>query len=653
MSNPYAVAGLNYDLRDNWQLQVYDQNNNLVDVPQGDVEEIRIQKVLNGGSGEGTITFRRRFNDIGAVGYTYSFRLWIWPGGQTMPTDPYWTGIQEDPDQVQLSASGQCVVHAYGDFTLLNDGLVSLECNPGVAGNPSLDCASLLTTLVPSNLPPGFLAPVIPSTMFPLLPVTYTHQGLADVIDDLLKQGRDSTGLLFVWRVKVNRAGQRQVIISIDQNPNVLNGTGGNPLVLFRHLFANSDFDTYKIANKYRDLYNVVAVYGAKDPTTGAQAFFVAEDATSISDFQRVKEQAINVPSLATNAACQAYGEIWLDLNAYPSAEGSCRLLRCDPTIDVGTWVQFWEAPSLPNPLGGLNAPSIKQVRITQVDLLISKPNRVEQTLTSTSPVPYLDKAIYRVGAEIQTQTQISNLPIFPVKQTLYIRSGGVLSSSADSPAKVALSACEAVFPQSSGDSKITRLSALALTHLIDNSGGPNNGIGGDGNFTVSVTRSGTWIITKGDRPANVATQQNVLSAYVVGGIPFCNDIRILAGYPAFTDTLPALTLAPSTVVTVGTPANAGAGAVDLPIDFYLDPATWTNANHRLSYFEVGAVPHGSSQPIATYTKVIPTIDGHLTCAVPGLGADANFDFYVTAFDNLDRPTQALFLATADRKSTR
>ena len=643
----FAVTPSTYDLRDNWQLQVFDQNGNLVDIPQSDVEEIRVQKVLNGGSGEGTITFRRRFNDIGAVGYVFSFRLWIWPAGTTMPTDPYWTGIQEDPDQVQLGASGQCVVHCYGDFTLLNDGLVSLECNPGINGNPSLDSSSLLTTLLAPNQPPGFATPVIPGSMFPLLPVTYTHQGLGDVLNDLLQQGRDSTGLLFTWRVTVNRAGQRQIVIKIDQNPNVLDGTGGKALVLFRHLFANSDFDTYKIANKYRDIYNIVAVYGATDPTTGAQAFGVYEDTTSQTDFGRVKEYAINVPSLATNDACQAYGQIWLDLNAYPTAEGSCRLLRCDPTIDVGTWVQFWEAPSLPNGLGGLNAPSIKQVRISQVDLVITKPNRVEQSLTSTSPVPYLDKAIYRVGAEIQTQTTISNLPLFPVKQTLYIRSGGTLSSSSDSPAKVALTACEAVFPQASGDSKITRLSALALTQLTDNSGGPNNGQTGDGNYAVSVTRSGSWIITKGDRPANVSTQQNVLGAYVVGGIPFCVDIRILAGYPAFSPDLGAPTLAPSTVVTVGVPANAGAGAVDVPIDFYLDPATWTNANHRLSYFEVGATPSGSGQPVATYTKVIPTVDGHITTAIPGIGAGSTMDYYVTAFDNLDRPTPALFLATA------
>jgi hypothetical protein len=631
----YSKNPSGYRNADNWLLQVFDYNNNLVDVPQSDIESIQVQKVLNGGSGEATITFRRPFNNVGAIGYVFSFRLWIWPGGTTMPVDPYWTGIQEDPDQVELSASGQSVVHAYGDFTMLNDAIVSLQFNPGVDGNPSLDCATLLTTLLQPNQPPGWLAPVIPGTMFPLLANQYTHEGLGDVLNDLLSQGRDSTGVLYTWHVKVNAAGQRQVVIQKDQNPNVITS------VQFRHLFANSDFDTYKITTKYRDLVNVVAVYGAKDPTTGQQAYGVFEDATSQMDFHRIKEAAITVQSLLTNEACQAYGEVWLDLNAYPSAEGSCRLLRCDPTIDVGTWVQFWEAPA-----GAVSPTSIKQVRITQIDLQITKPNRIEQSLTTTSPVPYLDKAIYRIGNEIKTQQQISNKGLNVSRQRLYIRSGGILNGTSDSPAKVALTACQAVFPNGNYDGKTVKLAALALTKLQDNSGGPNNGVTGDGNFTVSATSSGTWVITFGDEPANNKTQQNVLGAYVVGGVPFCTDLRILSGLPGFSDQLPSLALKSGSVVLVGIPANEGSGAVDVPIDFYLDPSAWTTANHRLSYFEIGVVPHGSSQPITMYTKVVPTDDAHISCSVPGLGAGGTYDFYVTAFDNLDMPTQALFLCT-------
>lgn len=634
----FATTATSYDNASNWLLLIFDQNGLCVDVPQDDVESWQVQCLVNGGSGEGTFTFRRPFNDIGAVGYNYSLRLWIWPPNTTMPTDPYWAGHQEDPDQVQLSASGQCVVHAYGDHTYLNDGIVSFAANPGVGGNPSLDCADLLRTLWAQFGPPGWLSPVIPATMFPLLPVTYTHQGFGDVIDDLLKQGRDSTGVLFLWYVKTFVNGSHQLVVQIDQNPNVLDGTSGKPLVLFRHLFANSDFTDYKIANKYRDIYNVVAVYGAKDPTTGVQAFGVYEDATSVAQFGRTKEQAITVDSLQTTDACQAYGQVWLELNAYPSAQGTARLLQVDPTITAGTWVQFWEAPA-----DASNAASIKQVRCTQIDLSMTKPNRIDQVIGTTSPVPFLDKAIYRLGAEIKTQTQISNVPITVNRQVLYIRSGGALTATHTSPAKVALSACQAVFPGTS-DSKIVRAAALALTQLTDNSGGPNNGQTGDGAYTVSVTSTGTWVITKGDRPGNTPLQQNVLGAMVVNGAPFCYDLRILTGLPGFSTDLPTIALAGGHTPTVGVPANNGAGAVDLPLDFWLDATTWTSANHRLSYFEVGALPHSSSQPVATYTKVIPTADGHLAPSVPGLGAGGSYDIYVTAFDNLDRPTQALLL---------
>src|ERR1700685_2880182 len=99
----FATTPSTYGLRANWLLQVFDADGTLLDIPQADVESIQVQKVLNGGSGEGTITFRRPFNDIGAVAYNYSFRLWIWPGGTLMPTDPYWAGHCEDPEQIQLS----------------------------------------------------------------------------------------------------------------------------------------------------------------------------------------------------------------------------------------------------------------------------------------------------------------------------------------------------------------------------------------------------------------------------------------------------------------------------------------------------------------------------------------------------------------------
>jgi hypothetical protein len=63
---------------------------------------------------------------------------------------------------------------------------------------------------------------------------------------------------------------------------------------------------------------------------------------------------------------------------------------------------------------------------------------------------------------------------------------------------------------------------------LIDNSGGPFNGQGGDGHYTISVTNLGAIVITKGNRPAPSPTLAHLANAVVVAGvITSAGDLRV------------------------------------------------------------------------------------------------------------------------------
>jgi len=608
-----------------WQVRVYTAAGALVDLPSADIESIDVTDAMNGGSGTGTIQFKRGFNSVGAIAYGYQVLIWVWGPGETQPTDPWYAGFIQDIDQEQQSASGLVTAHLQGNMTLLDAAIVTEQTNPSIGTNPSLDAGAYVAHLLSTYQPTSFGSPTIPGTTFNMFPTNFDGTKLGAAIDTVIKQGQDLTGLIFAWYVRTKADLTKKVIVQVDQNPNVVGG------VKFIHLFLQSQIDQYKIATKYRDIINVVAVYGAKDPTTGQQVYGVFEDATSVAQFGPLEDK-ISVPALTTAAGCQSYATTWLTLNAYPQAQGTFRILQPTYKVQAGTWVQIWETPAV-----------IKQVRCAQVNLKISG-ERIDLYVSTTSPVPYLDDAVYRMGMNAGTSQAIVNTPLAVNKQALFIRAGATLVTTASSPAKVQLTGAEAVFPTVG----IVYVSPLALTQLTDNSGGVNNGQTGDGAYTVSVNTAGSWIITKGPRPQNSATQQNVLTAVVISGVPYTADCRTLNGQPAFP-TLPAPTLASGhPTVTLGTPVNAGSGAYDQPTDFWLDPATWTNANPQLAYFELGAVPAGQPQPTASIAPLQPNATGHYTPTIPALGGGTAYDLYVRAHDNLDRNTPWLALGTTN-----
>src|SRR5579872_3157458 len=80
MSNSPNQPTWSVDGQHRWLLYVLDQNGHVVDIPQTDVESVEVEDILNGGSGQGTIVFRRDYNNIGALAYGYKCLLFFWLG---------------------------------------------------------------------------------------------------------------------------------------------------------------------------------------------------------------------------------------------------------------------------------------------------------------------------------------------------------------------------------------------------------------------------------------------------------------------------------------------------------------------------------------------------------------------------------------------
>lgn len=403
----YDIAGND---RHYFLIQVWDKTGSyLLDLPQADIDSIDLQDSLNGGSGQGTLVFRRGFNSIGQVAYLNRVLVWIWHGEIARPTNPYWTGYMVDIDQEQTVTTGKITVHLEGDAKQLDRGIVSENINPLVAGNPNLDAADYIRHLLDTYAPPGFAAYQVPAGMFPLLPLQFTQQKLGSVIDTVIKTGRDNVGQIWTWRVSSDYQCRRTFLVQGDQNPNKLNGP------TFAYVFKDGMCAKYSISTKYRDIVNVVLVQGAQDPNTGQTVSAVYEDGASVSSYDPW-EDAISVPALVNSDACYAYGEAYLDIHANPQAQGQIELWKPDPSIISGRWVQAWETASI-----------IKQVRVGSVQVSI-KPTRIIQTLDLTAPTPYLDEAVYKLGMNVQGAISSMTKNLSRNTQQNYVRLGGTIS---------------------------------------------------------------------------------------------------------------------------------------------------------------------------------------------------------------------------------
>ena len=467
-------------MRHFWQMRVYDNespNKQLVDIPESEIESIEFEDNINGGPGAATITFRRSFNNIGALAYNYTIQIWIWGevipdalGPPQQPVDPYWAGYFLDFDQEEMATTGKVIAKCEGLFKQLDRFIVTEEVNPGVSGNPSLAAGGphgYLQHLLDTYQPTDFGAPTIPFTMFDMLPNRFDGTKLGACIDTITKLGRDGSGLLFTWAVRGKVGLGKAVVIQSDQNPNVVSG------VYFIPLFKGSDFYEYKIKNVYRDIVNTVAVYGGKDPVSGQQIYGVFEDATSVALFGNIEDK-ISVPALQDPTAIGNYASVWLDLHGFPQPQGELKLFNPRPDIVAGTWVMIWEAAT-DDPATTI----VKQVRVANVKVRIDG-ERISQTLSTLAPVPYLDEAVYRMGLHSYNVAAAATRSLPLNTQTNYILDGcGVSKVDAT---HVAVGSGHAVFNG-------TKVTVAAVASLA---------IPSEGSWIVRLSSAGTVDLVSG-----------------------------------------------------------------------------------------------------------------------------------------------------------
>ena len=392
-----------------FQVAVYDQRGNLIDIPHDDIDSLSLLDQLNGGSATSTISFIRDINAAGKINYLNSVLVWIWNGSQPKPLNPTWQGYMVDIDEEKTQTLGKLTVHLEGDAKQLDRAAVYEDVNPLIGGNPPLDAADYMRHLYTTYSPPGFCSLVCPSTLFPLLPGQYEMMQLGQVIDTVLKTGRDDLGNLITWRVSRNYKLQRDLIIQSDQDPNTVGG------VKFRHIFMEM-CAKYDIHTKYSEIVNNITVQGGQDYITGLPVIGSYIDDDSVAAFG-VWQQIISVWQLISQSAADSYAETFLDIHGNPQATGDIELHAPDYTLLSGVWIQVWE-----------NASVIKQMRISSVRWEVGR-SRIKQTLTPTAPTPYLDKAVYQLGLRSANNgtNQISKLPVN--SQYNFVRGGGVGSA--------------------------------------------------------------------------------------------------------------------------------------------------------------------------------------------------------------------------------
>lgn len=399
-----------------YEVRVYDSAGTLVDIPHAEIEAITLNDILNGGSSDGTIEFRSPFNATPPAGFLFRVLIWIWHGRIARPLNPWWAGYMLEPDQEKLTNDGHTTWHLLGDQGLLNRGLVIEDINPGVGGNPQLDAADYLRHLTGSNgyADPAFGRFVIPVQMFPLQPMQFQQVLLGSVIDQVIKSGRSAYGVMWIWRVDCDYLLNRTFTTQPDQNPNAV------PTASFRHIFVDDECAVYKISTVFDQIINVILVTGGTDPTTGYPAVGVFEDTASISEFGGW-EQAVSVPGLLSQAACEAYGEAYLDMYANAQANGTIELFNPDPSIKSGQWIQTWEQSNA-------GAPIIKQWRVGGMNVKIT-PSKITMQLSPVAPTPYLDEAVYRVGLAAQNvaSAAVSNINVL-APQTQFVLQGATVT---------------------------------------------------------------------------------------------------------------------------------------------------------------------------------------------------------------------------------
>ncbi len=394
-----------------YRILVFDVQGNLTAFPQ-DVITFSFEDLVNGGSGTGQMDVPRAFVDLGWVGPGYRVQFYLDDG----LGDPWYDGRVMEIDQADQGSSDSEVVtvHCEGWHTHLDDAIIDqLTINPGIqpngVNNGTMNADTFLTWALARYMDSAaFGSAYVASMPVGIDQTSFNGTGLGAALDTIIKQVLDNTGQVYEWWVRGTSNGKPAIVIQPQSNPNVVTTNWYSPskLLITQCIteFMHATIYNYRIQTTATNLFNMIALYGGTDPSTGMTAYGPYKDSTSISLYGLRQKQVTNT-NLVSTASLTNYATVYLLLNAYPQPQGSFKKFRASDYARAGQWFQIYE-PGLQFTDGekfivgtggvlGQHPPNLKQVRAVRVVTSMQNQDRVEQEVFTTAPRAFIDNSYY------------------------------------------------------------------------------------------------------------------------------------------------------------------------------------------------------------------------------------------------------------------
>jgi hypothetical protein len=370
-------SGMAYPLRPSseyFRIIMYDQYNNMSNVISSAVS-FHCKDVVNGGSAEGEFRIPKKFVDtaflgelLGLAGRPRSCRLQLYLPDSV---DPWYDGRIITVDQIQSSSKDDEVISIIteGWQNALGDAIVSESVNPGVQpngqNNNSINADTYLIHLFQTYADLTLFNSIMfcTSTGYGSLPISlnalqFDGQELNKCIDDVVKQIVDQTGFIVEWWVRgINPSrngpagnGKLNIIVQANQNPSLSSGgaianpngldpNGSHIRPYFVYAMKDVDLYDYNVQTTAQGVYNMIALYGGRDPITQQQIYqaFIRSDSISLYGIRQKKLTQSNLLSYNTLVL---FATQWLAVNAFPQPQATFKMTTPHDSLKGGKWVQ-------------------------------------------------------------------------------------------------------------------------------------------------------------------------------------------------------------------------------------------------------------------------------------------------------------------------
>jgi hypothetical protein len=388
--------------RINYRIELYSLSGDLIAIPQ-DLISGWFEDAVNGGNTQGYLRLERKFEDTSWIGYEARVKFYL-PDS----IDPWWDGRIVDFDQQQIEDHDAEYIdlNVEGWKTRLAYAVTSDSLNPGIQpngqNNGTMNADAWLRGEIGLYLDTSTFGALdvgsfLPANSIPIIldKIQYDGTGLDEAINTVVAQLQDNTGNIFEWWVRGTSSGKPGLVVQPQQNPAKVSTGRVSPSVApqsvdYVYEFKDATTTAYNIQNTGRNIYNMIALYGGTDPTTGQQVYGPFKDSTSISLYG-VRQKKVTNNNIVSQQSLANYAAAYVLQNGYPQPMGTFKKVIPSDKARAGQWFQI----AIPSYIG--NNQVVQQVRCTKVrcDFGRSVPESIIQTVSVSAPRPYIDEGYY------------------------------------------------------------------------------------------------------------------------------------------------------------------------------------------------------------------------------------------------------------------